>query len=951
MAPFFVLALVALLLPVTVDARSVLGIDLGSTYMKVALVRSGSPLEIVTNLHSKRKTEQLILFDQKQRFFGADANGLLQRKAQFTPAAMTEMLGREMSHPNVKTLIDRHFPVQPTYNETRKGLSVNVPKAGDFTPEELVAMVLQHAVEISVAYAKEAGSNIPPPTDIVLTVPSYYTQVERKAILDAASLANLNVLTLIDETTGAALHYAHDKNFEEEQVFLFYNMGASSLQVEIVKLFQYELKSGVGKPKPVPALQVLAKTWDSTLGGLAWDNVLVEYFADEFNKAWRKASGDESKDIRTVQRPMTKLRIAANKAKHVLSANTEYPIHMDSLHDDISLHLVVTRDDFEKMTEPLLERATKPVLEALALADMTVTNLTGIELLGGGMRVPSVQTKLTEVLDPVVLGLHMNADESMALGAAFGGANVSTAFRVRPVGMTDITPFAQQITLTNLPAGDAEDGASGGWFRKSQKKEEEKKDDDEEEWNKKATLFKANSKMGIKKTIAFTHDKDVHCALDYVESELHVEGQELTLERFEIGGVSDFTKEIAEKGLEGKPKVSLQFEMSPSGITSLVKAEASMEETYTVEEEVEVDDEEADDADTSADASPDAEEEKTTEAEDKKEDEADTTDESKENKTDDTEAAKEAENKTSEEKPKKKKKVMVEKEKKRLHKRTLKVSTYYEGKIQPHWEELMADSKAKLLEMDEADKKRVMLEESKNRVESYMFTVKNKLIDLEEELSTVSTEEQREECRKLASETEEWLEDEGYTADFPTMEEKFVELSTPFEKILLRLKEKDARPAMVEKLEKILAKAEELLKKWETTMPQVTEEDREKVTEKIEAARASIKELEEAQAAKEAHEEPAYLSTDLPEKVSPVEKLMQRLSKKPKPKPQKKESNETKSENATEANSTDSSDSTEDASSTEEDAKANTEEEKPAVETEDSTAEEEATKDEGDDEL
>ena len=248
-----------------------------------------------------------------------------------------------------------------------------------------------------------------------------------KTLMDAAHLAGLNVLTLIDETTAAALYYAMDKTFEEEQIFLFYNLGAASLQVSIVKFFQYELKSGPGKPKPVPALQVLAKTWDATLGSLAWDNVLVEQFADEFNKAWHKATGDDTKDVRSVQRPMTILRLAASKAKEVLSANTEYLVQMNPLHDNVSLHLKVTRSEFEKVAESLLEGVVQPVVDALALADLTVANLTGVELLGGGMRVPSVQAKLAQALAPVELGFHMNADESMALGAAFAGANVSTA--------------------------------------------------------------------------------------------------------------------------------------------------------------------------------------------------------------------------------------------------------------------------------------------------------------------------------------------------------------------------------------------------------------------------------------------------------------------------------------------------------------------------------------------
>lgn len=100
------LSLALLLLPATVTARAILGVDLGSLYMKVALVQSGSPLEIVTNLHSKRKTEQMILFDQQQRFYGADASSLLARKSHQTPEAMSVLLGRDEMHPVVQVRVD-----------------------------------------------------------------------------------------------------------------------------------------------------------------------------------------------------------------------------------------------------------------------------------------------------------------------------------------------------------------------------------------------------------------------------------------------------------------------------------------------------------------------------------------------------------------------------------------------------------------------------------------------------------------------------------------------------------------------------------------------------------------------------------------------------------------------------------------------------------------------------
>ena len=483
----------------------------------------------------------------------------------------------------------------------------------DFTPEELVAMVLTHAVDISVAHAAAQGSTMSaPPKDVVLTVPCFATQRERQALLDAAALADLNVLTLIDENTAAALQYAMDKTFADaenkeskDELFLFYNMGASALQVSVVHFFSYEQPQKYGKAKRVPAVQVLGKAWDETLGGLAFDHLLVEYLADTFNAEWRKAKNDESLDIRTKPRAMMKLRLQANKVKHVLSANTDIPVYMDALQDDLPLSTHLSREKLEELAAPLLERATQPVHKALQAANKTLADVTGVELIGGGMRIPRIQAELTKLLQDsseLELGLHMNADESMALGAAFGGANISTAFRVRHVGLTDINPFAMKVTLTDM-------------------------EEQEEPWNKETTVFKAFGKMNIKKTIAFSHDRDVACSLDYVddESDLLPAGSEHGLARYRISGVDDFAKEMEEKGL-GKPKVSLQFELSSSGIAALVKAEAAVEETYTVEEEVEVDDDDAEGEDKAGG------EEKAPEEEEKENGDGDVVDEKKEDK-------------------------------------------------------------------------------------------------------------------------------------------------------------------------------------------------------------------------------------------------------------------------------------------------------------------------------
>lgn len=242
----------------------------------------------------------------------------------------------------------------------------------------------------------------------------------------------------------------------------------------------------------------------------------------------------------------------------------------------------------------------------------------------------------------------------------------------------------------------------------------------------------------------------------------------------------------------------------------------------------------------------------------------------------------------------------VGQEKKRVHKKTLKVVETFVGRVQPYTPELLEESKAKLAEMNRKDEERVKLEAAKNKVESYMYTIKNKLVDDEETLANFSTEEQREACRQAALDTEDWLDGDGYTADLATMEDKYAELSTPFEKILLRVKESTDRPEKAAKLTKKLKEVEDLMTKWETTMPQVTEEERGEVMAKVEAARKWLSDKEEAQAAKAPHEDPAYLSTEVGPQFKPVESLVMRLSKKPKPKPPKKEENKTET-NSTEA--------------------------------------------------
>lgn len=437
--------------------------------------------------------------------------------------------------------------------------------------------------------------------------------------------------------------------------------------------------------------------------------------------------------------------------------------------------------------------------------------------------------------------------------------------------MIDVNPFPIKVALSDLPN---EEGS--GWFGSGKKNDE---NDEEEVWSKEATIFKSFGRTGVKKTIAFTRETDIHCAMSYAESDILPEGTNVDIVRYNVSGIAEFAAEMEKKGL-GKPKISLQFELSTSGIASLLKAEAAVEEITIVEEEVEIEDDEEDEK-------AEAEESESEKDSEKKEDAA--------------EADADAEETDEKVEPKKKKTKMVEKEKKKVHKRSLNVVSYHIGKVQPYSASTMEESEDKLLDLAMKDKERIMLEESRNKVESYIYFIKNKLSDDEEEISKVTTEEQRSSLLSMAMEAEDWLYEDGYDADLATCEDKYAEISGPAEEIFFRQKEMTARPEAVAALRVKLSKIEDLMTKWESEKPQVTEEERTDVLGKVEDVRKWIADKEELQESSEPTETPAFTSAEVPLQTKSIETMVSRLSRKPKPKPVEEPKNETESEDKEEA--------------------------------------------------
>ena len=221
--------------------------------------------------------------------------------------------------------------------------------------------------------------------------------------------------------------------------------------------------------------------------------------------------------------------------------------------------------------------------------------------------------------------------------------------------------------------------------------------------------------------------------------------------------------------------------------------------------------------------------------------------------------------------------------------------------------DLVEEYKSNIATLAELDKQRILLEEAKNKLESYFYTVKNKLLDEEENIAKISTEDQREELTKLSRDAEDWLFDEGDTADLETIQAKYDELATPAEQVWFRLKEMTERPAAVKALNEKLVEIEEKFSKWVADLTHITEEEKDEVHSNIENARKWVSDKVDAQAEKDGHEDPVFTSEEVPLQTKPIQKLISKLSKKPKPKPPKVEKKETE-KNSTKEESSDNGD-------------------------------------------
>ena len=389
----------------------ILGIDLGTTNSAMAVLEGGEPT-IIVNAEGDRTTPSVVGFRADgDRIVGKAAKNQAVTNPTNTVFSIKRFMGRRYDEVSseLKTV---PYKVKPGVGN-RAVVEID---GEDFTPEQISAMILSKMKADAEKYLGE------PVTDAVITVPAYFNDAQRQATKDAGKIAGLNVQRIVNEPTAAALAYGLDKKGIDQKVLVF-DLGGGTFDVSLL-----DLADGV--------VEVLATNGDNHLGGDDWDQRVIDWMADKFQ-------ADNGIDLRKDPMALQRLKEAAENAKKELSSAQQAQINLPFITADATgpkhLDYTLTRAEFERITRDLLDRCKAPVTKALHDANLQISQVNEVILVGGSSRMPAVQ-ELVKQMTGKQPNMSVNPDEVVADGAAVQGGVLTGD--VSGILLLDVTPLS-----------------------------------------------------------------------------------------------------------------------------------------------------------------------------------------------------------------------------------------------------------------------------------------------------------------------------------------------------------------------------------------------------------------------------------------------------------------------------------------------------------------------------
>uniref|UniRef100_A0A8C5RLX3 Heat shock 70 kDa protein 4L n=1 Tax=Laticauda laticaudata TaxID=8630 RepID=A0A8C5RLX3_LATLA len=403
---------------------SVVGIDLGFQNCYIAVARRGG-IETIANEYSDRCTPACISLGSKARTIGNAAKSQMITNIKNTLHGFKKLHGRAFNDPFIKSEKEKlPYELQKLPNGS-VGVKVRyLDEDRLFAIEQVTGMLLVKLKETSESALKK------PVADCVISIPSFFTDAERRSVIAAVQVAGLNCLRLMNETTAVALAYGIYKQDlpapeEKPRNVVFIDMGHSAYQISVCAFNKGKLK-------------VLATTFDPFLGGRNFDDALVDYFCEEFRIKYKLNVKDNG-------RALLRLYQECEKLKKLMSANTsDLPVNIECFMNDVDVSSKMNRAQFEQLCVSLLARVEPPLRAVMEQAKLQREDIYSVEIVGGATRIPAVKEQICNFFCKEI-STTLNADEAVARGCALQCAILSPAFKVREFSITDVVPYS--ITL------------------------------------------------------------------------------------------------------------------------------------------------------------------------------------------------------------------------------------------------------------------------------------------------------------------------------------------------------------------------------------------------------------------------------------------------------------------------------------------------------------------------